>query len=328
MCRNIFIFLSFVFSLVATFPSQILAGCQHCVIGGQLEGKGTSGTFSGATLGKGKSSAGFLYSYRNWDTIDSGEVSSEEHSSEHEEEEAHTHNKIQESHYFVTVSHGVSERLDLSVQIPYVEIESRNTHDPDRLGKKERSTGMGDLILLGKYRFWERFFDAALIAGIKFPTGETKEKDGSGGRFEPEEQPGSGSFDPILGLGASKALGLFHLDSSVIYTIRTEGAQDYEFGNALKLNGAVSLQVAEWLKDIRAYLTLEANAIFEDKDKQEGETVSDTGATLLFLTPGLRVQGGDRWVAYVSAPLPAVQNRPSGHQDLDYSVLAGISFLF
>jgi hypothetical protein len=174
----------------------------------------------------------------------------------------------------------------------------------------------------------EPFFDAALIGGIKFPTGETKEKDGSGERFEPEEQPGSGSFDPILGLGASKALGLFHLDSSLIYTIRTEGAQEYEFGNVLKLNGAISAQIGEWLKKYRLYLTLEANAVFEDKDKQHGETVEETGGTFLFLTPGLRLQGGDSWVAYVSAPLPAVQNRPSGHQDLDYSILAGISFLF
>ncbi len=323
MFRNSFVLLGVVFALLGAFPSQVLAGCQHCVIGGQLEGQGTSGTFSGATLGKGKSSAGFLYSYRNWDTLDS--VIAHE---EGEEEGSHVHNKIKESHYFVTASHGVSDRLDLSVQIPYVEIESRNTHDHDRLGEKERSTGIGDLILLGKYCFWERFFEAALIAGIKFPTGETKEKDGSGERFEPEEQPGSGSFDPILGLGASKGLGLFHLDSSLIYTIRTEGDQDYEFGNALKLNGAVSVKMAQWLKDIRVYLTLEANAVFEDKDKQEGEKVSDTGATLLFLTPGLRVQGGERWVAYVSAPLPTVQNRPSGHQDLDYSILAGISFLF
>ena len=124
-------------------------------------------------------------------------------------------------------------------------------------------------------------------------------------------------------------VALFGLDASVIYTFRTEGAQDYEFGNALKLNGAVSVKVLELLKGILVYATLEANAVFEDKDEQDGHRVDQSGASILFLTPGLRVEGKDRrWVAYVSAPLPAVQERPSGHQDLDYSILTGITFRF
>jgi hypothetical protein len=58
-----------------------------------------------------------------------------------------------------------------------------------------------------RYRFYgqDTGLQASLLTGIKTPTGETGERDDQGELFEAEFQPGSGSWNPMLGLALSQA---------------------------------------------------------------------------------------------------------------------------
>jgi hypothetical protein len=68
------------------------------------------------------------------------------------------------------------------------------------------SKGIGDASLYGLYRFVnneQTGLQVSVLGGVKMPTGDTKEKTKEGDRFEAEHQPGSGSWDPLFGIGVS-----------------------------------------------------------------------------------------------------------------------------
>ena len=105
--------------------------------------------------------------------------------------------------------------------------------------------GVGDLTLFGQYRFYgqDTGLQASLLTGIKTPTGETGERDNQGELFEAEFQPGSGSWDPMLGLALSQAQGRWSVDGNVLYTIATEGTQHTDLGDRFHYNGAVTYRL-------------------------------------------------------------------------------------
>ena len=82
-----------------------------------------------------------------------------------------------------------------------------------------------------------------LLTGIKTPTGETGERDEQDELFEAEFQPGSGSWDPMLGLALSQAQGRWSVDGNVLYTMATEGTQHTDLGDRFHYNGAVTFRL-------------------------------------------------------------------------------------
>ena len=94
--------------------------------------------------------------------------------------------------------------------------------------------------LLAKYRLTDgEGAGFALIGGIKLPTGSTHRRDPEGERLETEHQPGTGSWDPILGASASLPLGGTQLTASALYQLSGRGAQRTRLGD--RLQGGVAL---------------------------------------------------------------------------------------
>src|SRR5437867_4437082 len=72
--------------------------------------------------------------------------------------------------------------------------------------------------------------ELALLAGIKLPTGSTGQLANSGSLLEPDHQPGSGSWDPLLGLAVARQFERLTVGSSVLYRITSEGRHDFRPG--------------------------------------------------------------------------------------------------
>ena len=262
------------------FVNQSLTtGCDSCVIGGFGGGQGGlrgQSAFSAQTQKKNQFSLGFLYEYQNWkhnDPVKAHEL---------HEEGRHGHSRKSDSVYNTIIGYGVTDKLTLTLQFPYVVRETRQTEDSDFLGQSERSSGQGDTIAFGKYRFYDKLFGATAILGIKAPTGRTSETDKQGERFEPEEQPGTGSTDFLFGLATNKTFGRFTVNGSVLYQLKGSGSQDYEFGDMVR----TSLMGAYTIKERGEYpgvqLLAGVNAQFADKDHENSERVSDSGGTTVF----------------------------------------------
>ena len=81
---------------------------------------------------------------------------------------------------------------------------------PDGINRRGNSAGFGDVTMLGQYRFHNNAqtgTSAAVLFGFKAPTGSTSQRDNFGQLFEAEFQPGSGSWDGLVGAAFTQAHG-------------------------------------------------------------------------------------------------------------------------
>jgi hypothetical protein len=134
-------------------------------------------------------------------------------------------------------SWGFRSNFDLAVLVPVVTNHFASVGVPTVGG-----TGLGDTILLVKYRFYRKdsargTTQASVTIGPKIPTGATHLTDGSGGRLPTSLQPGSGSTDLFLQANWTYT-GLFNLrrmvaDEDFHSLIRTEGAQRTRMGSGV-----------------------------------------------------------------------------------------------
>ena len=91
--------------------------------------------------------------------------------------DVHTHDSI--FHVFAGMSYGVTDDLLLSLRLPYVwlrNIRATEHEDPEAVIKHGDSQGIGDVSILGLYRFVnlkEGNFMSAFLFGLKMPTGRT-----------------------------------------------------------------------------------------------------------------------------------------------------------
>lgn len=187
---------------------------------------------------------------------------------------------------------------------------------------------------------------------MEAPTGNTHEKTRAGERFETEHQPGSGSWDPLLGFALSKGYGRISLDASLLYAIGTKGAQDTDLGDRAFYNLALSYRLGgeaahrhEDAHDGHEHrhrdaapasapgsgfawdLVLELNGEWQDRQRIRGVEERDTGGNQVYLSPGLRLLAGGL-SAHVAVGIPVVNDVRRSHPDTGYRIVAGISKAF
>ncbi|MGZ5820427.1 MAG: transporter [Croceibacterium sp.] len=138
------------------------------------------------------------------------------------------------------IAYGVTHHLTLSAEVPYVRRD--NLREGGIAGVERLGTvaGIGDVSLLAKYRLTgEEGLRFAVIGGIKVPTGSTHSLDPQGERLETEHQPGTGSWDPVLGASAATKFGAIQMTASALYQFSGKGAQQTHLGD--RLQGGISL---------------------------------------------------------------------------------------
>ena len=209
---------------------------------------------------------------------------------------------------------------------------------PDGINRRGNSAGFGDVTLLGQYRFHNNAqtgTSAAVLFGFKAPTGSTNQRDAAGELFEAEFQPGSGSWDGLLGAAFTKRTGRWSFDVSGLYYLISTGTQDTNLGDRFLFGTAVSYRLVGATgssKEIELHeycmqpknqtqehclyhanhdhsdmkktpytldLVLELNGEWHDKQRIAGIPDPNSGGTTVYLSPGVRV-GVDRFSGFVS----------------------------
>ncbi len=300
-------------------------GCDSCGIGGFGGGQGTlrgQSAFSAQTQKKNQFSLGFLYEYVDWKHADPQKAHLQH------EDGRHGHARRSDSVYNAIIGYGVTDKLTLTLQFPFVTRETRQTENEDFLGQSERSSGQGDTTAFGKYRFYDKLFGATAILGVKVPTGRTSETDKQGGRFEPEEQPGTGSTDFLFGLAIDKNFGRLTVNGSILYQLKGSGTQDYEFGDIVRTNLLGAYTIKDRGKYPGVQLLAGVNAQFVEKDHVDSDRISDSGGTSAFFSPGISSQLTDNLSSSAVIMLPVIQNLGRDHQEVDSNILFSIGYSF
>ena len=136
----------------------------------------------------------------------------------------------------LTIGYGLTPDLTVSVRLPYLHNQEIRETDPAGGGVNARGgvDGFGDASFTGTYRFYHdqnTGVEAAVIFGVKAPTGPTGRLDVSSERFETEHQPGSGSWDGILGGTLSREIDRLTLSANVLYQASGPGTADTTLGD-------------------------------------------------------------------------------------------------
>lgn len=283
--------------------------CSTCTIG-QL-GKGTASAMSES--GDKKWYFEYLFEQQNWDKMDARDA--------HElHEDGHDfHDKTTEDIHHFKMGRYLAEDLNVFIDLPYVIRQSLEVDSHSILGSKQESQGLGDLHLFGNYRFWQDDARAlSAVAGIKFPSGATEEKNSVGTLFEPELQPGSGSYDYILGGIHKVQRGRSSVIANTSYVWTTRGAQEFEFGDVTTVSLAADYLLNPQARYLKTRVGIDAVFQNEEEQRKDGVKVNDSGGQTLLLGPIVKAQG---------LPVPLRGTYSAGRQGNPYLGLTG-SLLF
>ena len=203
---------------------------------------------------------------------------------------------------------GFHRNFDLTILIPIVTNQFASSGQPTVGG-----TGLGDAILLAKYRFYRRdsqrgTTQASVTFGPKIPTGRTDLTDGNRGLLPASLQPGSGSTDFFLAANWTYT-GLFNVrrlvaDEDFHALLRTQGTQATRLGSDIESRFWLSYRPYESKNVAREWFIGPALTwLHSQDDRIAGVTQNGSGGDSLLagvtsyfgLRPGTHVWLGIDW---------------------------------
>jgi hypothetical protein len=345
------------------FASSALA--HHPGSASNTGGAGPITTISASTLEAGHGAVAFLYEYLTFGGLGDADLIAAAGKHIH----AHSIGTIRS--VSASAAYGVTDDFMVAVRMPWVDRadirEGHHAHLPGGIASntvdyRGDSSGIGDLTLLGQYRFLNNTAsrtEAAFLIGVKLPTGPTNRYDQLGGRFETEFQPGSGSTDLLLGAAFTQRFDAWSFDASVLGVIAGRGTQDTRLGDRFHYNAALSYRLVGYrAPDVHASLpasamahgpvphrhshpldkipaapewtvdaVLELNGEWHDKEETAGVPDANSGGHVLLLSPGLRIARGPV-SGFATFGIPIVNQMNGLQAKTGYRLLTGVAYAF
>jgi hypothetical protein len=346
---NRFVFRAPLGALLAACASPALA--DHMGPSGVGSGGGMS-VFSPDTLDAGHWAAGFRLTYTRPQQRSDAEL--EALAGQH----IHAHNTDYNLNASLGVAYGINHHLTISAELPHVRRDDLREGEHSHSGGQTVNevvqlgsvSGIGDANILAKYRLTEGEGPGfALIGGIKLPTGSTHRRSLDGERLETEHQPGTGSWDPIVGASASLPMGAVRLTASALYQVSGNGAQHTRLGDRLQGGIALSHRFGEAphahgeshnhhhgdeLDDHHepahaswdAFVELAGE--WEGKQKVAGEIEQASGGRWAYVAPGMRFNAASGWSAAAALAVPVAQHIRASHPNNRYRLMLSLGRAF
>lgn len=266
----------------------------------------------------------------------------------------HAHN----TDYNVSVSagaaYGITHRLTVSAELPYLRRDDLREGEHSHMGELATNeveqlgtvSGIGDLNMLAKYRLTgEGGLRFSIVGGLKVPTGSTHKHDLKDERLETEHQPGTGSWDPIVGASAAMKTGAVQLTASALYQIAGKGAQDTRLGD--RLQGGIS--IAHHFGEAEAEhhhdhgeakhhhhheahdswdAFVELGGEWEGRQEIAGTLERASGGSWIYAAPGVRFNSRNGWSAGAAVAVPLWQRIRDSHPDNRFRVMVSLGRSF
>jgi hypothetical protein len=204
---------------------------------------------------------------------------------------------------------GFHHDFDLTILFPIV------TNQFEMRGVSARGTGLGDAMLLVKYRFYRRdssrgTTQASFTIGPKLPTGRASLVDANDNLLPASLQPGSGSTDLLVAANWTYT-GLFNLrrlvaDEDSHTLLRSQGTQKTRLGSDIESRFWLSYRPYESKNVAREwFIGPVLTWMHSQDDRVRGITQSGSGGDILLagittyvgLRPGMHVWMGADWDA-------------------------------
>jgi hypothetical protein len=261
--------------------------------------------------------------------------------------------------YAISYAYGVTHDFTVAVTLPYVRrtgireaVEQDNGElEVENFGPAD---GIGDLTLFGEYRFFnQNHTELAALFGLTTPTGRTNAHTAQGEPFDAEFQPGTGAWEPLMGLAWTHHEGKLSFDANVLYSLSIEGIESTTLGDRFQYNIAVSYRLtslgsgehpmfqgaepheegdeghhhAHESTGPSLDLVLELNGEWHAEQVTNGISDPNSGGNTIFLSPGLRLSL-DKWSGFVSVGVPVLDELNGIQSEPNWRIIAGATWLF
>ncbi len=289
-------------------PGQLIMDLSYRYITANQAQKGSSETSEALTAGV---------------DFESGEIEADHH------RELRTTNELAQ----LDISYGVTPKFALSVSIPFMnnrDHEHDIIHGPgDEDYARERTSGMGDIRLTGKYAA-HTSIRHLLVAGlgVKAPTGEYKLRNSSGDINELTLMPGSGAWDGLISMHYTYQIQPHKWDTFIsgAYQLATANDLEYKMGDTLLFNAGTNYRFTAHEKEFTT--SLQINLRQAPRDEFNDQDVPNTGGTWVYLTPGITVHATANTAVYTHLQLPLYQAVNDTNLAPSYGLIVGLSHSF
>lgn len=220
------------------------------------------------------------------------------------------------------------------VRVPY-QVESRAQR---REGRSETASGLGDVVVSAKHRFYRRVGKwadrhAAVEVGIKLPTGATDRPVDPGlpAVLRGRVQPGTGSTDGRINVVYQQARRRFVFAADAGYRFNQEGDGGYRWGDEARLNLSgqyVLFPRAYAQPGHEVFAVLEGTFLDQEKDRLRGRSLEASGRTAAFLAPGVQYVATERLFLDLSFQFPVWEDVGRGGLKSRWNLLAQGRFAF
>ena len=257
---------------------------------------------------------------------------------------AHVHSLDELQAVTLAATYGVSDDLMLTVRLPYLMRDGvRTGHFHGGVPEVEDEgggSGFGDIAALLQWRVMRgQNTDIAVIAGVKAPTGEDDSSNDLGETFATEFQPSSGGWDIMLGAAMTRRAAHWSFDASGLYTLAGENDDRDDLGDRFAYGLAASYRVlghpphhmhagigADY-HGPSVDLALELNGEWHGRQHEGSEVDPNSGGSVLFLSPGVRVVQGSV-AGYLTVGAPILSDFRGIQAEPEFRLTAGISRRF
>ncbi|MEP5340932.1 MAG: hypothetical protein ABJL44_12265 [Algibacter sp.] len=273
---------------------------------------------------KGTIQIGLNYDYNNLNTLNAGRIKLNEKF------------RLRTTHsILLNASYALTNNFSAEGLFTWVNQRRIITSQFDGSKNTEASSGIGDAILLLKYRFpnvFSKNSDLTLGFGAKMPLGSSTEVDSGGILLINDLQPGSNAWDFIYWLSTSKRFNFRpSLNTSIRFTYRNTGTDNdylgnstYKYGN--EFQGFLSFSDQFNILKTLANPSLSFKYRDTKRDQTGGGEVDNTGGNWVFIIPNFSINITPNLAFSTKAELPLYSNVDGTQLTPTYRITTGFLF--
>lgn len=218
--------------------------------------------------------------------------------------------RLRETRFDGQVAWAPNERIFLLGTVPVLQRSVRYVN-----GGETSTAAIGDLELRAKaFVFVDRAFAPrhlyAVTAGLKIPTAPRQRSETDGSFLPIEAQPGTGSWDPLLGISYAFFARPFSLYASVQGSAPLRGTSDFRASPSMRTTTAAQYQLVSWLAP-RAGIDTRLDA----RAYEEGRPERDSSGFIAFVSGELLLSPTTDLLLVLAARVPVVQALAGYHRE-------------
>jgi hypothetical protein len=182
-------------------------------------------------------------------------------------------------------------------------------------GGQTNTVALGDVELRAKaFVFIDRSFAQrhlyAVTGGLKVPVAPRQRSDTDGSYLPIEAQPGTGSWDPLLGMSYAFFPRPFSFYVSVQGSAPLRGTSGFRASPSLRTTTAIQYQLVPWLA-----ARLGADTRLDARSYEDGRPERDSSGFVGFVSPEMLLSPMTDLLVVLSLRMPAVQALAGHHHE-------------